>query len=345
MAKRKKANVELKLDNGNSTKIIDDYLKEVQSHLVGTGITVFDIANQNKTLEIYIRTEFMQDDGFRFNTFVPYYSAKYYNLFNETPSEVAAYLISIKQFFSKEKIEKWKEEQKENWANSTSEVTKPMFFQLMSFMPEYKFPDENGNVSDNPNRRIQELKQRGYHIASIANVPVIENGKTVKRGGKPMKKTMRYLLPLPTYESHLHEIMTRQFVARVRRVLKYTEAFENKKIVPDFLIPDHKFPEVRWAPGHIDDNPIDMSEEHIKEKFQLLDNQRNEQKREVCRKCYERNERGIAYGIPFFYKGNSKWDSDIPKQGKEAKDGCIGCPWYDFQEWRKHLKKILNNNR
>ena len=32
----------------------------------------------------------------------------------------------------------------------------------------------------------------------------------------------------------------------------------------------------------------------------------------------------------------------FPKTGKDAEQGCLGCPWYDIQAWREALNSILN---
>lgn len=82
-----------------------------------------------------------------------------------------------------------------------------------------------------------------------------------------------------------------------------------------------------------------MTDEEIIKKFQLLDNQRNQQKREICRKCFQENIRGEIYGIKFFCEGTAKWNNSIPKKGKEAEKGCIGCPWYDIKKWREELNE------
>ena len=60
---------------------------------------------------------------------------------------------------------------------------------------------------------------------------------------------------------------------------------------PKRLIPDHKFPEIRWDADTKGENSDNMSVEEIVSKFQLLDNQRNLQKREVCRACFQTNKR------------------------------------------------------
>jgi hypothetical protein len=38
-------------------------------------------------------------------------------------------------------------------------------------------------------------------------------------------------------------------------------------------------------------------------------------------------------GISWYYKGSNKWEGE-PLGNK---DGCIGCPWYDVEMWRKKL--------
>ena len=70
---------------------------------------------------------------------------------------------------------------------------------------------------------------------------------------------------------------------------------------------------------------------------QQRDQQRNQQKREVCRKCFQTNKRGLIYGINYFYKGTIEWDEKIPKIGKKAEEGCVGCGWYDIKKWRDSL--------
>lgn len=84
------------------------------------------------------------------------------------------------------------------------------------------------------------------------------------------------------------------------------------------------FSEVRWDDETKAENSMDMTDEEVIEKFQLLDNQRNLQKREVCRRCFQEGKRGILYGIPFFYQGSIDWPEDIPTVGKSAEEGCIG---------------------
>lgn len=138
-----------------------------------------------------------------------------------------------------------------------------------------------------------------------------------------------------------YETFSPQFKARVIRLLKERNAFEARVTAKKALIPDHKFSEVRWDEETKAENSMDMEDDEIIEKFQLLDNQRNQQKREICRKCFQDGVRGTIYGIEFFYEGDKNWNSNIPTVGKAAEKGCIGCPWYDIEKWRKKLNDRL----
>ncbi len=85
-----------------------------------------------------------------------------------------------------------------------------------------------------------------------------------------------------------------------------------------------------------------MPEAEIRQKFQLLDNQRNQQKREVCRRCFQTDKRGVLFGIRYFYAGDKNWPVDVPKVGQSAERGCVGCGWYDMAVWRGSLNALLS---
>ena len=102
-------------------------------------------------------------------------------------------------------------------------------------------------------------------------------------------------------------------------------------------LPDHKFPEIRWDDKTKAENPDTMTDEEIRQKFQLLTNQRNQQKWEVCRTCFQTGKRGYPFGIPYYYARTEDWDPAVPAKGKAAECGCVGCGWYDFVAWRDAL--------
>lgn len=297
-------------------------ITELNNILKGNNIFVSEEITNSKSSESYVRTKFVQDDGDEFESVVPYYIRRS-GLFIEDEKDLADYLVKIKPYFTSQAMQEWKEKEIERWENSAAYVTKEFFLVLLSFKEETEFPP-----NDNPARRIQDIKDMGYTVASIP--------------GGPKSKTKRVLLPIPLNTEMGYESFTPQFKARVIRLLNGVNAFEARTTTAKGLIPDHKFSEVRWDEQTKAENSMEMTDDEIIEKFQLLDNQRNQQKREVCRRCFQERKRGVLYGIPFFYQGSTDWPEDVPDVGKAAEKGCIGCAWYDIERWRTELIKKLN---
>lgn len=119
-----------------------------------------------------------------------------------------------------------------------------------------------------------------------------------------------------------YEVMSQTFKARAIAVMEAVNVYELSTSNKHGLLPDHKFPEIRWDEETRAENPEEMNEAQIKEKFQLVDNQRNQQKREVCRRCFQTGQRGKLYGLNFFIK--------------ETKIGLL-----NFRELVKKLKKAV----
>ena len=297
----------------------------LQSLLENDGIFVSEWIENTKASESYVRTRFVQDDGFEWNTVVPYIDRRA-GMEIETEEELADYLRSIKPYFEKKAMDNWKKKEKKRGLIG-GPVT-PLFFKvLLSFKEEIdKLPQNNNGA-----RRIQEIKDKGYTVASIPNARD--------------RFTSRILLPIPLHTEMGYETFSPQFRARVIRLLNDWDVFEARKNNSKSLLPDHKFSEVRWDDATKAENSMDMTDEEIIQKFQLMDNRRNQQKREVCRQCFQTKVRGTIYGIKYFYKGGEKWDPSIPEKGKAAEKGCEGCPWYDIEKWRVMLNKELKKKK
>lgn len=301
-------------------------LEKLHALLRGTGISVSKIIENNKASEVYVKTKFVQSNGFEWETYVPFIDRRSgLNILSEP--ELADYLKSLKQYFTKEAMEKWRRTEKARGLIS-GPVTSIFFEVLLSFKEEF----EHLPINPNSARRIQDIKDAGYTLASVPR----PEGK---------KGYNRILLPIPLHAEMGYETFSPQFKARVIRLLHERNAFEARATAKKALIPDHKFSEVRWDDETKGENPMDMTDDEIIQKFQLLDNQRNQQKREICRKCYQEGVRGTIYGIKYFYEGGENWDKAIPEKGKSAEKGCKGCPWYDIEEWRKHLNQLLNRKQ
>lgn len=317
-------------------------LEKLQELLNGSDIIALEFLNNTKASEYYVRTKFIQDNGFEWTSIVPY-KYRRTGLELNTEEAIANYLKSVKKYFTKDWMNNWGKKEKEECENdikakkkqnedklsrgkkATAIVTPYVLLSLLSL----KECNNSTELPANRNlqRRLQDLKDRGYTIS------IVQYG---------MEKTTSTLLPFPRYNEMGYETFTKQFKARVIRLLKQRNAFEARTTSEKSLIPDHKFSEVRWNEDTKDINPMEMTDEEIIRKFQLLDNQRNLQKREVCRKCFQDGVRGAIYGIKYFYEGDEKWNPSIPKTGKEAEKGCRGCPWYDIELWRTKLNDELN---
>lgn len=108
----------------------------------------------------------------------------------------------------------WKKREKKVWEQSNADVTKEFFFALLTFRPVTVFPP-----NDNPARRIQDIKDAGYTIATIHHY----DGK----------KSARILLPIPKSAEMGYETFTPQFKARVIRLLKGINAYEEKTLLQE----------------------------------------------------------------------------------------------------------------
>ena len=276
-----------------------------------------------KASELYVEVNFQDTENqFSWTGLVPYFYRRT-GLFIESEDELIIHLKQILPYFKKDIITDWIAQEKLIWETDWKgkEVTKGFFDAMSSMKWTSDFPP-----NDNPQRRIQDIKELGYTIAS-------------RRVGKKME---RLLLPIPRGLQTGYETFSKEFRIRALKALNHINAYELSTANKAGLLPDHKFPEIRWDVETRVENPETMSNMEINDKFQLLDNQRNQQKREVCRSCFQTGKRGIIFGVKYFYEGDENWNKDIPKIGKEAEKGCIGCAWYDMATWRKSLNNRLN---
>lgn len=199
--------------------------------------------------------------------------------------------------------------------------------------------------NSNPQRRIQELKDIGYTIATKTKCRC---EKCVRNGYKSGDKRT-FIMMVPIARDGIgngYEQWSPALRKRIISVLGQKDAYSNKK--SKNVLPDHKFPEIRWDKRNKTKNPDNMTDTQIRAKFQLLTNQHNEAKREACRKCRQSGKRPYPYGIKFYYdkegKGSEKWSAPA-ERGAQAESGCVGCCWYDFNEWRKGLKKVIEKHQ
>ena len=74
-------------------------LNKLNQLLQDRNIFVLEEIHNGKSSESYVRTTFVQDNGFKWETVVPYYIRRS-SLFIETEEDLAEYLVKIKPFFT-----------------------------------------------------------------------------------------------------------------------------------------------------------------------------------------------------------------------------------------------------
>ena len=246
--------------------------------------------------------------------------------------EIDNYLKEVYEKIDPKNWEGWINDQNDFWNTKPNAGITKGFFDVLA--NKFEWCCVSCKLPQNPNwaRRVQDLKEFGYTIST-----------DIKKYCNKCKKntTQLILIPLPRGGVTGYETWSKELRNHIIILLKAYDVFEARITKREGLLPDHKFPEIRWDENTKRISLENLTDEEIKSDFQLMTNQRNQQKREICRYCYQTGERGIIYGIPYFYRGDYNWDHKIPKRGKEAEKGCVGCAWYDIERWRQELIKRL----
>lgn len=287
----------------------------------------------SKASEKYVDVKFFFGESTFLKTSVP---IEYRRTGTEVPDEeIEGYLREVWAEVEPSKWDSWRAEQVKFWESKDAQTTQE-FFEILAKSFNWCCVSCTLPKNSNPARRIQAIKEFGYTLATDTT----RFCATCKRN-----TTQLILLPIKRGGISGYENWSPKLRSRIMRLLGSFDAFEAKEVAKEGLLPDHKFPEIRWDLDTKRDSLEELTDADIKRDFQLLSNQRNQQKREVCRSCFQTGKRGTAYGIEFFYAGTAKWDLSYPQRGKAAEGGCIGCAWYDFDRWRKELTAHIKSQQ
>ena len=131
----------------------------------------------------------------------------------------------------------------------------------------------------------------------------------------------------PTLTKHERLGIDAKTRKRILAIFDNRDAFTGASISSTPEI-DHKTP---WTRLEGDVDATVLTDEEIKEYFQLLTREHNLLKDRACGHCKLYNERPPLFGIEFWYAGGIKYEGS-----------CVGCGWYDGEMWRKNLNVVLS---
>jgi len=295
-----------------------------------TKINKKEVRYHTKASEKYVDVLFCYESAAQYCTSIPVE-------YRRTGTEIAdgnidSYLAEVYDEVEPSGWQQWKLEQKAFWDQKPGAGITRAFFDKLA--EDFTWCCVSCTLPQNPNwaRRIQDIKEFGYTLAT-----------DTKRYCETCKKNTTQIILVPLKRGGItgYETWSPELRSHIVHLLESFDAFEAKKTRKEGLLPDHKFPEIRWDADTKRDSLDGITDGEIRKDFQLLSNQRNQQKREACRNCFQTGKRGVVYGITFFYEGKETWDTSIPTTGKAAEKGCIGCGWYDINTWRSQLNKRL----
>lgn len=226
----------------------------------------------------------------------------------------------------------WQNEQRQFWDNKRAYDTQSVFDALNGTDVITKWHCRKCGPAPQCNpqsaARIKALKQMGYYIAKIK--------MDCATCGKKQFFDLLIRLPRKAANNEKRFSISVSLQNKIKTVLPLKDACFDVSLPASELIIDHKFPSSRWVVGETV-NETNMSEEEIRNKFQLLTNQTNLQKERYCKRCVASGKRGDFFGIEWFYEGDENWNGT----SKADENGCIGCCWYDLELWKKKFNKIL----
>lgn len=297
------------------TRMVDD--KDVK---------VIGFYDHKKASERYVVVS-VASDGEEREWRLPYYYRRT-NVRIDNVADLVDYIKECKPRLSAKNIEECKAEfgrLARSMFGKNAGVTLPIFRRLLKNCGDWVWNKDFRNP--NPQRRIQAIKEMGFTIATKIEA----------------QNTYHMLLPFDVVKAPTYETIPAKVRAAILAALEGLDAYSGRKSGISIL-PDHKFPEIRWEKETAESNE-GLTEAEMRRKFQLVPESINQSKREVCRRCFQTGMRGKLSEIDFYYAGGEEWPADVPKTGKAAEAGCVGCFWYDMSAWRDALNELIRTKK
>lgn len=178
--------------------------------------------------------------------------------------------------------------------------------------------------SNQPAATFRELKKLGYQFEEVSPQRWAKNMMCPNCHAN--RSHYKLLSEEPVFDKKIRISIDNVTRRKILKLFDYKDAFTGASISSTPEI-DHKVP---WTRLDEDIDASTLSEEEIKEHFQLLTREHNLLKDRACGKCKEFDKRPPFLGIPFWYEGDDNYSGT-----------CKGCGWYDGFKWREEIAKKL----
>jgi hypothetical protein len=179
--------------------------------------------------------------------------------------------------------------------------------------------------SNQPAAIFREVKKMGYEFEEVAP----NRWASTRYCPICKQQTTHYKLlkATPTLTTQTRLTIDSATRKRILSIFDNKDAFTGASISSVAEI-DHKTPWTRLGGQDVDARK--MTEEEIKNNFQLLTREHNLLKDRACDFCKKNNKRPPFLEIPFWYEGDENY-----------RGTCVGCGWYDGKKWRKSITKFI----
>jgi hypothetical protein len=211
---------------------------------------------------------------------------------------------------------------KKMWLKPTTSETYKVFQALLTGQWECRSCGA-GKINDQPAARIRDIKKNGFVIATQNRHCTICNQKQYH------DILLVFDIKMET-KTEFRKPISPSIKEKIISVLSSKDVFFDATRPHNEFVIDHKFPSQRWTEPDTDN--INLTNNDIKNKFQLLTNQSNMLKSRLCDYCCKSGIRPSFLGIKWFYYGNENWVAN-----NNIGSGCYGCPWFDLEEWKRKL--------
>lgn len=303
-------------------------------------ITTYTVFQVDKMPDMFLEVEFTYPRSMPWKTCIPIFE-KYQgiNLVDSQLDDVKEWVEQCYEDMKPSNSTSWTKAEEDYWAeHENANKAKPLF-EVLNHEDRYHLTTwgcrqctDTSKVNSQAASRIRALKKdHGYHIASKDMFcPVCD---------EITKHDMLLRIPKRRGNSQIRYTISSSLKKRIKEVFNYTDACFDQKYpeATQALIIDHKFPATRWAAGETC-NFDTMTDDEITAKFQLLTQQTNLQKDRYCFRCFNAKIRGDFFGIKWYPQGDEHWAG----ANNSDENGCVGCPWYDLNEWKEKFNEYLS---